>query len=55
MSKRVVLTSGALALGLLLSACGKYESASFVDNNCSGQAGYYNSDYCAGYVRGAER
>jgi hypothetical protein len=42
-----------LGLGLMLSACAKYESFGLVDNNCSHNSGYYDSSYCSSYTSGA--
>ena len=40
----------AMALTLTLSACGKYEAWSWVDNNCSGNSGIHSDAYCADYT-----
>lgn len=50
MTKRTILSVGLLSLGLLLSACAKYESFGFIDNNCSQGGGYYDPGYCSSYV-----
>jgi hypothetical protein len=37
---------------LTVASCGKYESQSAFDNNCSGSGGFYESGRCADYVDG---
>lgn len=47
---RILMIAALLATSLGFSACAKYESASWVDNNCSGNGGIYTDEYCMGYT-----
>ncbi|QEX16001.1 hypothetical protein FRZ44_12910 [Hypericibacter terrae] len=47
---RILLIAALLATSLSFTACAKYESASWVDNNCSGNGGIYTDEYCMGYT-----
>ena len=49
---RNLIIAAMLAVGLGLTACGKYEAWGWVDNNCSGNSGIHSDAYCAQYTKG---
>jgi hypothetical protein len=52
---RILTLAALLAIGLSLTACAKYESAGWVDNNCSGNSGIHSDEYCNDYTHHARQ
>jgi hypothetical protein len=52
---RILTLAALLAIGLSLTACAKYESGGWVDNNCSGNSGIHSDEYCNDYTHHARQ